>query len=601
MYHSPVSQERGYKMNGHTRLVRRNTTYYIRARIPSALVYLAKSVQFNYSLRTHNYYEALEKVRKESYKIDMKINLLRAIDMKIKNGELFLDDTDIDKLVIHKLEEVEKLFENNYEDIADGSFKLDDVKVFSPEKLDKAKQQTIQSPITPELKCVELYIREYFNDLKRDKRSPIQTVKMIGRLDSEDIKIISHPEKISQWVIDTKKVLKGVDAYIDKNTIAIQNGENVVGINQRVKRCIAAIELEKNTKAIKSSNTQTPWKRIFKDFAEKKRNNKISENSIKENELCLYTAFSILDKQYIENVTYQDCQKLSLLMYKLPKRWNEKYKPEELRELLKTETTNRISITSVNKYLRTFKEFLLYCKKRRFIPESFSDDIEVPKRRDPIKIDAFNREELQNIFNPSFYPPKNSIYYAWRYWIPLIGIYTGMRLNEICQLYVDDVRYLNRIWYFRLTNERSDQSLKNKQSKRLVPIHPKLIELGFIDFVKSIREAKKDRLFYQFEYSPKNHYTHAMSMWFARYLKGLGIEGRNKVFHSFRHTVKPYLRDAGISQEYQNAICGWSASDIGERVYGGEIPIKVLYQEISKLQYPFLDKNLQEIKKLNEK
>ena len=92
--------------------------------------------------------------------------------MKIKNGELFLDDTDIDKLVIHKLEEVEKLFENNYEDIADGSFKLDDVKVFSPEKLDKAKQQTIQSPITPELKCVELYIREYFNDLRRDKRSP---------------------------------------------------------------------------------------------------------------------------------------------------------------------------------------------------------------------------------------------------------------------------------------------------------------------------------------------------------------------------------------------------------------------------------------------
>lgn len=119
---------------------------------------------------------------------------------------------------------------------------------------------------------------------------------MIGRLDSEDIKIISHPEKISQWVIDTKKVLKGVDAYIDKNTIAIQNGEDVVGINQRVKRCIAAIELAKNTKAIKSSNTQTPWKRIFKDFAEKKRNNKISENSIKENELCLYTAFSILDK-----------------------------------------------------------------------------------------------------------------------------------------------------------------------------------------------------------------------------------------------------------------------------------------------------------------
>lgn len=46
-------------MNGHTRQVKRNTTYYIRARIPTALTHLTKSAQFNYSLQTHNYYEAL--------------------------------------------------------------------------------------------------------------------------------------------------------------------------------------------------------------------------------------------------------------------------------------------------------------------------------------------------------------------------------------------------------------------------------------------------------------------------------------------------------------------------------------------------------------
>lgn len=588
-------------MNGHTRLVKRNTTYYIRARIPSALTYLTKSVQFNYSLQTHNYYEALARVRKESYKIDLKINLLKALDMKIRNGELLLDDLDIDKLVIHKLKGIEQLFENRYDDIADGSFNLESSKVFSAEKMAAAKQQCQQSEESPELKCVELFIKEYFSDLKSDKRSPFQTVKMIGRLDTEDIKIIAHPQKPSQWVVNTKRVLKGVDTYIDKNTIAIQNGEDVAGINPRVKRCISAIELEKNSKAIKTTNTQTSWKRVFKDFAEKKRNNKISENSINENELCLYTAFSILDKQYIENITYQDCQKLSAVMYKLPKRWSDKYKPEELREVLKTETTNRISITSVNKYLRTFKEFLLYCKKRRLIPESFSDDVEVPKRKDPIKVDGFTREELQKIFNPSYYPPRRSVYYAWRYWIPLIAIYTGMRLNEICQLYCDDVKYTGKVWYFQLTDERQDQSLKNKQSKRLVPIHKKLVEMGFIDYVKEIKESKKDRLFYQFIYSPKNHYTHAMSMWFARYLKELGIKGRNKVFHSFRHTAKPYLRDSGISQEYQNAICGWAASDIGERVYGGEIPIKKLYDEIIKLDYPFLNRSLKELKKLNEK
>ena len=71
-----------------------------------------------------------------------------------------------------------------------------------------------------------------------------------------------------------------------------------------------------------------------------------------------------------------------------------------------------------------------------------------------------------------------------------------MRLNEICQLYCEDIKCNGRVWYFQLTDERDNQSLKNKQSKRLVPIHKKLIEMGFIDFVKEVKESKKDRLFY---------------------------------------------------------------------------------------------------------
>ena len=205
MYHNPVSQD-GLKMNRHTRLVKRNTTYYIRARIPASLVYLTKSVQFNYSLWTHNYYEALARVRKESYKIDMKINLLRSIDMKIRNKELILDDTDIDKLIIHKLKTVEKLFEDHYDEIADNSFNLDSSKIFAIEKMSDAKKQCTQPEDTPELKCIELFIKEYFDDIKRDKRSPLQTVKMIGRLDSEDI-LLSLNRKVFIVKRDVKKYL----------------------------------------------------------------------------------------------------------------------------------------------------------------------------------------------------------------------------------------------------------------------------------------------------------------------------------------------------------------------------------------------------------
>jgi hypothetical protein len=59
------------------------------------------------------------------------------------------------------------------------------------------------------------------------------------------------------------------------------------------------------------------------------------------------------------------------------------------------------------------------------------------------------------------------------------------------------------------------------------------------------------------------------------------------------------IRDAAVPQEYQNAICGWEANGIGEKVYGHKIPINILYQEIQKVQYPFLDKLLAKIKEKN--
>ena len=77
------------------RLTRRNSTYYIRAKIPDNLLYLSPTKMFSYSLKTNDYYSALENYRKESYKIDLKIMLLRKIDMQLKNKELVLDEADI--------------------------------------------------------------------------------------------------------------------------------------------------------------------------------------------------------------------------------------------------------------------------------------------------------------------------------------------------------------------------------------------------------------------------------------------------------------------------------------------------------------------------
>ena len=64
------------------------------------------------------------------------------------------------------------------------------------------------------------------------------------------------------------------------------------------------------------------------------------------------------------------------------------------------------------------------------------------------------------------------------YWIPLIGLFTGMRINEICQLRIDDVYKDGKNYVFNIV-ESKDTQLKSNSSERIIPVHPHLIKLGF--------------------------------------------------------------------------------------------------------------------------
>lgn len=283
-------------MNGHHWLMRRNRVYYIRARIPNYLIYLIKTTELRYSLKTHNYYEALEKLPKESYKINLKINFLRGVDMRIKKGELILSDEDIDRLVIHKLKQIEDVFENHYEEIANRQYDISALSFYN---------HCDGGAPTPnaELDTIEIFIKEYFKDLKSDKRTHLSIIKEIGRIEKSEIPIIANKLNPAEWVTKTKTAFKGVDKYItDKSECIAEDIEFNKSINPRVIRCLKAIDTEKNDKAL-SSGAQTPWTKVFKEFARYKSNHKgTKENTIIQNRVCLDTIFEIIGKEYIENI-----------------------------------------------------------------------------------------------------------------------------------------------------------------------------------------------------------------------------------------------------------------------------------------------------------
>ena len=62
---------------------------------------------------------------------------------------------------------------------------------------------------------------------------------------------------------------------------------------------------------------------------------------------------------------------------------------------------------------------------------------------------------------------------ASHFWIPLIGLYTGMRLEEIAQIYVSDVRKAKGVWCIDVNEDKPDKHVKT--GARLVPLHPVLV------------------------------------------------------------------------------------------------------------------------------
>jgi integrase len=152
---------------------------------------------------------------------------------------------------------------------------------------------------------------------------------------------------------------------------------------------------------------------------------------------------------------------------------------------------------------------------------------------------AFTAQDLIGIFDPKTYETRDLPH---TFWPPLMALYTGARCNEIAQLYLDDIvnddpQHPER-WRImvRIGPGRTDQRLKNKFSNRSIPLHQRLIELGFLDYLNDVRSLGFERVFPSLRWTKAAGYGDTVSDMFSPYLRNkVKITDPLKVFHSFRH------------------------------------------------------------------
>jgi len=277
-------------------------------------------------------------------------------------------------------------------------------------------------------------------------------------------------------------------------------------------------------------------------------------------------AMDVLGDKSVTEYTVENRNNFAEILKKVPVSWDKRaeFVGKSIEEIIKinskigASTISRRTQKSYYDRLRWLFDWIVSEKKYSLDKNPFAG-IKFPKlRADNQEREAFSDDDLRLIFNtPTF--TEHSFKAPYEYWLPLISLYTGMRMGEIAQLQMDDVFTLDDCLCINITpagDEDYEKSVKTLSSIRVVPVHPHLIELGFNEYIDSLRTTKQPRLFPEAPYK-NNGYSYAPSKAFGVLMRSVGFAaGSGKNFHSFRHTLATRLDRFNISELAIGQITG---------------------------------------------
>ena len=270
----------------------------------------------------------------------------------------------------------------------------------------------------------------------------------------------------------------------------------------------------------------------------------------------------------------------------LPPNWTKRFPSMSVDEVAETtkETDEAVlSPSTANSYLTSLSSLMSWAGKQGYVGSNPVSGMLFPDPvRDRDKRDPFLATDLSRIFSAPIFTgmksehhwkhPGSVINRGERFWIPLIALFTGMRLSEIVSLNVEDFKAEDGIDFIAIRESKTEAGV------RRVPIHPKLKEIGLLDFVKGIQPGQP--LFAGIS-------SGAYSKHFGRLLDSVGITDKKLVFHSFRHTFTDALRAAKVTEPIAKALIGHSDGTVTGQ-YGSGYQVDVLFEELKRVNFPGL-------------
>jgi len=309
----------------------------------------------------------------------------------------------------------------------------------------------------------------------------------------------------------------------------------------------------------------------------------------------------------VSAVTRTHAQKFRDALRKLPKNPKKDIaKLPALEQIKEIEGKNHplLKPATINKSLLWLKRMLNLAVDNRIIENNPAERVsEVDKVAAEDKRLPYSTDDLNLIFGSVLFggaPPEKRVRHPsllkveHSRWLPILGLFQGARLTELGQLRRTDIRSELGIHYLAITtlsdedeaevvNVGGEKSLKTRNAVRMVPLHPIVLELGFLDYVQGL---KSRHLFPDLNHTSNQGPTGKFSSYWGPFTRSLGVASQKKSFHSFRHCFRD---QADMMPELVRLpLMGRSRKD----VYGGRPGLPMLKEWNDKVRYPGLNLDL---------
>lgn len=258
--------------------------------------------------------------------------------------------------------------------------------------------------------------------------------------------------------------------------------------------------------------------------------------------------------------------------------------PKDVLKEAKRRHDKALAPRTKEKHLDRLRVFFNNCVQRRLLTYNPCAGLRITNRDQDEQETRrpFSEQDLRVIFDKQRFNHTC----PHKHWAPILALYYGMRLNEIGQLQTDDLEQIDGIWGLHVRRQ-----VKNRSSRRFLPLHPSLLALGFVEYVQDVQAQGFDLVFPGLPWGVHGP-GDGIGDWFNRtYLRKVcEIVDPAKTFHSFRHLFASLGERSGLSDFRIARLTGHSVgSTVLRQHYIQPATLLERAEDIARIRFPALE------------